>query len=514
MPVKDLLVPPHPIIMEREPPQISEMRLTPKEINITKNKRPVTMPPKTNIKISHDDSNEQKITISNSKNPGTPGVVSGKGITAPGNTSLHIKRNDSGSDSDNTAKEMRQRKRPRDDITTPKFIKGGSFSKPAAPGIPSYSNPQANLGATDFKSFANPSKSRLPPQGAEAFGTYSGDRKGSDASENEFSEDGSGPDDMSTISDGGGGGRDDDDTENSNDVGYPSPNGDFPNRPNMMGQDDAPTKQLSKSERQQLKYDLLSKIQALERKGIHTSKRFTSKHKLVHIQGEYNRLSQLLANEAGVKFGRKLLMGFVSVTEWLNNRFDPVGAKLEGWSESVMENIEDFDHSLERIVEKWTSHVEVAPEMELMTALSGSAFMFHMSKSILSNPSAIFQAMGSQKPDMMENMMRKMMGGGGGGGGNKPQEDSDDDSDEEMSPPKMNLNPMQQAGIATRGKGIKPKKRDESSDEGSEEETDLSSDEDVSSTDESSSSSSGGRGKKPLKAKMVSVPDTKKKGKK
>ena len=128
MPVKDLLVPPHPIIMEREPPQISEMRLTPKEINITKNKRPETMPPKTNIKISHDDSNEQKITISNSKNPGTPGVVSGKGITAPGNTSLHIKRNDSGSDTDNTAKEMKQRKRPREDITTPKFIKGGGGS--------------------------------------------------------------------------------------------------------------------------------------------------------------------------------------------------------------------------------------------------------------------------------------------------------------------------------------------------------------------------------------------------
>ena len=308
MPVKDFLVPPHPIIMERDPSQISEMRLTPKEINITKNKRLETMPPKTNIKVSHDDSNEQKITISNSKNPGTSGVVSGKGITAPGNTSLHIKRNDSGSDSGNTAKEMRQRKRPRDDITTPKFIKGGTFSKPTSPGIAPYSNPQAKLGTTDFKSFANPNKSRLPPQGAEAFGTYSGDRKESDESDNEFSDDGSGQHDMSSISDDGGGGRDDDNTEFSNDVGYSPPNGDFPSRPNMAGQDDAPTKQLSKSERQQLKYDLLSKIQALERKGVHTSKRFTSKHKLVHIQGEYNRLSQILANEAGVKFGRKLLM--------------------------------------------------------------------------------------------------------------------------------------------------------------------------------------------------------------
>ena len=249
-----------------------------------------------------------------------------------------------------------------------------------------------------------------------------------------------------------------------------------------------PTKVMSKNDRRQLKYDLLSKLNALERKGVHVTKRFTSKHKLVHIQAEYNRLTQMLANEAGVKFGRKILMGAVGVTEWLNERFDPVGAKLEGWSESVMENIEDFDHSLERIVSKWNSHVEVAPEMELMTALGGSAFMFHMSKSILGNPAALLGNLGSKNPNMMSNMMKKMMsrpsGGSGEGRRSAGGDDSDDDS-EGMSPPKINFNPLSRNKAGG----------DDDTDETESEYTDESE------TDESSGDESRGP-----KAKMISIP--------
>tara|TARA_X000001036_G_scaffold287052_1_gene266670 strand:- start:4982 stop:6508 length:1527 start_codon:yes stop_codon:yes gene_type:complete len=500
---------PKPIIMEREPRSNSQphlMRLTAKEINITNNKSPTSMPNATpaNISFSHDNSEQKKITIPGKNDNKAAGK--GAGIAASGNTKLHIKRNDTGSGSDATAKEN---KKPRISGEPPKFIKGQQFHQKSADifkkspfggggGLES----NVALDTADLKSFANPTKSREAPQGMGAFGTYMGDRH-KPRSEDEFSEEGS-DGDVSSLS------EDEKRRAPQEQDGYTEYSDETPSQKDPAvfqdGQDNIPTKQLSKSERQQLKYDLLSKIQALERKGIHTSKRFSSKHKLIHIQAEYNRLSQMLANEAGVKFGRKLLMGFVSVTEWMNNRFDPVGAKLEGWSESVMENIEDFDHSLERIVEKWTSHVEVAPEMELMTALAGSAFMFHMSKSILSNPSAIFQAMGSQKPDMMENMMRKMMSGVTGGG-NNVQDDDDDDDDDEMSPPRMNLNPMQQAGISTRGKQFSKNEPEESSsEEGSE--TDVSSDDELSETESSSSEDS--RNKLVPKAKMVSVPVAKK----
>ncbi|MBP02862.1 MAG: hypothetical protein CMM25_08645 [Rhodospirillaceae bacterium] len=476
----------------------SPVRLPPKEIKMTSCQR-TTMP--ANVTFSHDGSQSNSVTIAAPRVAAPAGVKKTNTIGASGNTKIHLNRappsGGNGNDSDSTAEDRNRaaRKVPQKKPATPQVLKGQPFS----------AGPRVNLGLDELKSFSNPTKARQSPDGG-AFGSYAGDNNSGDSdSEGEFSEGSASQVSSSGESDDrSAGGETDDMTADGEYSG--SPQGQYMDA--NMGQSDMPSKQMTSSERRQLKYDLLSKIQALERKGVQVSKKFTSKHKLVHIQAEYNRLSTILANEAGVKFGRKLLMGAVGVTEWLNTRFDPVGAKLEGWSESVMENIEDFDHSLERIVAKWTSHVEVAPEMELMTALAGSAFMFHMSKSILSNPASILGAMGSQKPDMMENMLKKMMGGAMGGGGKNALDtgDDDDSDDDGMSPPSMNLNPLssqQQGGVATRGTGAyrKPKDGDSSDSDGSE----YSEGSSGSETDASSASSEE---EKP-RARMVSIPRVK-----
>ena len=477
--MKDIPVPPAKIIMERTGsppiprPEHNNLRSTTKELKVYNKQR--IMPPK--ISYSHDShENTQKVIVGST--PGNSKKDSGT-FPTPSGTKIHVKRGDD--DSTSTSRERPQKLQKQVETNKPAFYRPPQSQTPFRSNRPfSGSSTPVHLAAGDFKSFANPVKSK-PTTESQGMGEQT--RFGSDSSlsDNEFSQ-----------------GAEDSDAEESS-VSTRNP-GDFQGMggmPAMEEEVEQPTKQMSSSERKQLKYDLLSKIQALERKGINPSKRFTSKHKLVHIQSEYNRLSQMLANEAGVKFGRKLLMGGVGIVEWLNNRFDPVGAKLEGWSESVMENIEDFDHSLERTVEKWTSHVEVAPEMELMTALAGSAFMFHMSKSILANPAAIFSAMGSQKPDMMENMMKKMMGGLTSKM-STPDKDDGESSGDDMSPPTMNFNPMSRAGEATRGKDKFSQK--EVSDES---ETD---EDDEFSGSETSSESSAGKNI----SRMVSIPNKKK----
>ena len=420
--------PPVAMVMERAP-----LRLELKEIKLSNLQN---MPP--TVSFTHESEDRaQRVKV-----PSATTARSGEGISGSGGSKIHIKRKDASSSDDSTVSE----KKPQ--VPVPK-----KTSIPVAKK--DFNTP---LGMDELHMFSNPQRSRPPPDsGAAAHGTYAGDSD--EDSVNEYSEDAS------------------DISEESQALAQDNAG------PAVFQQEDGtitqvePSKMMSKNDRRQLKYDLLSKLNALERKGVHVTKRFTSKHKLIHIQAEYNRLTQMLANEAGVKFGRKILMGAVGITEWLNERFDPVGAKLEGWSESVMENIEDFDHSLERIVEKWNSHVEVAPEMELMTALGGSAFMFHMSKSILGNPAALLGNLGSKNPNMMSNMMKKMMSSGRGSS-------QDDDEEGGMSPPKFNLNPLS---------------RNESSDSEEESEyTDESEDEEDDSTD---SESVGGP-----KAKMISIP--------
>ena len=40
-------------------------------------------------------------------------------------------------------------------------------------------------------------------------------------------------------------------------------------------------------------------------------------------------------------------MAFVSGLEFLNNRFDPFDVKLDGWSEQINENLEEYDEIFE-----------------------------------------------------------------------------------------------------------------------------------------------------------------------
>lgn len=165
----------------------------------------------------------------------------------------------------------------------------------------------------------------------------------------------------------------------------------------------------SRLHRKQKKYELLSKLQQLERRGVVLTKKYHIKSKLSDLQFEFERITAVMNKEAGLKFARKVLMAAVTGIEFANRKFDPIQAKLEGWSESVMENINDYDSSLARLVDKYGKSVEVAPEVELFTALVGSGFMFHLSKTIMQDPVGILNSLGQQNPDMLESVMKNVM---------------------------------------------------------------------------------------------------------
>ena len=130
------------------------------------------------------------------------------------------------------------------------------------------------------------------------------------------------------------------------------------------------------------KQEIFIKLMALKNKGVILSNNFTPKSDYTELKLEYERQNNLLRNEAGVKFARRMLMGCVTGMEFMNKKFDPIGAKLDGWSENVMENIGEYDNVFEKLYEKYSSDTEMAPEFQLMFTLGGSAFMFHLTNTM------------------------------------------------------------------------------------------------------------------------------------
>ena len=136
------------------------------------------------------------------------------------------------------------------------------------------------------------------------------------------------------------------------------------------------------------KKEILYQLNRLQLKGAKIPHNFTINSNIDDMRNEYNKIIRDRDIDASVRFQRKMLMAFVTGTEYLNTRYDPFTIKLEGWSEQVHENIEDFDDIFEELHVKYKSKGKsMPPELRLFISLSGSAFMFHLTSKMFKESS-------------------------------------------------------------------------------------------------------------------------------
>ena len=129
------------------------------------------------------------------------------------------------------------------------------------------------------------------------------------------------------------------------------------------------------------KTELINKLQRLEQKGYQVSRRYTMDNSLEEMKTEYARLVDAKQLETSIRFQRNMLMGMCTGLEWMNNKFDPFDVKLDGWSESVHENVEDYDDIFEELYDKYKERGQMPPEARLVFQLASSGFMCHISNS-------------------------------------------------------------------------------------------------------------------------------------
>ena len=133
----------------------------------------------------------------------------------------------------------------------------------------------------------------------------------------------------------------------------------------------------------QEKKEILYQMDRLESKGYRLPRKFTMQSDIEEMRAEYQRIVREKEIDASIRFQRKMMMALVTGVEFVNTRFDPFEVKLDGWSEQVHENIDDYDDIFEELHEKYKSTgKKMAPELRLFMSLSGSAFMFHLTNSM------------------------------------------------------------------------------------------------------------------------------------
>ena len=160
--------------------------------------------------------------------------------------------------------------------------------------------------------------------------------------------------------------------------------------------------QLNKDEMLREKFKFLRKLELLEEKGIKLSKKYSMDSSLLEMKGEYETHVEEKEKDNSVKFQGKMLMAMITGIEFLNNRFDPFDIKLDGWSEQINENVDDYDEIFSELHEKYKSKATMAPELKLLFQLGGSAMMVHMTNTMFKSAIPGMDDIMKQNPELMQ----------------------------------------------------------------------------------------------------------------
>ena len=160
--------------------------------------------------------------------------------------------------------------------------------------------------------------------------------------------------------------------------------------------------QMTKEELLREKFKYLRKLEDLEQKGIALTKKYSMESSLAEMKGEYETHLEERERRNSVKFQGKMLMSVITGIEYLNTKFDPFDLKLDGWSEQINENIDDYDDIFSELHDKYKSKAKMAPELKLLFQLGGSAIMLHMTNTMFKSAMPGMDDIMRQNPELMQ----------------------------------------------------------------------------------------------------------------
>lgn len=130
------------------------------------------------------------------------------------------------------------------------------------------------------------------------------------------------------------------------------------------------------------KRDYLVKLDTFKHQyGIKTSRNLNMNSNLQDIIFEYEKHKEYIFRKNSQEFGKKLILLCISMVEKFNEKLDPFGLDLEGWSQLVESNIEDnkaYDEAIGNIFKKYFPE-GLGPEVTLLLLLGQSAYSVHSS---------------------------------------------------------------------------------------------------------------------------------------
>jgi len=152
------------------------------------------------------------------------------------------------------------------------------------------------------------------------------------------------------------------------------------------------------------KIELLRKLSEIKAKGYDLSKKYDFNSNIEEMEYEYQLLKSFANKRNGIKLYKNILLNTASAIEFLNDKYDPFSFKLNGWSEHMSVEVDNYDEVLEELYEKYKgTGKKMPPEFKLFLLILASASAFHFTKSYAQ--SSVIESMMKNNPNMVSNLL-------------------------------------------------------------------------------------------------------------
>ena len=169
----------------------------------------------------------------------------------------------------------------------------------------------------------------------------------------------------------------------------------------MPSNDFRPQVSLSDREMKRKKRHMLKCINEWQEKGfIKEASRLNIDSEYDDIEDEYESAVEDKRKKDSVKIQQNWMITMINTIEYGNSMFDPFGISLDGWGESVSEDIDSYDEIFGELYEKYKGG-KMSPELSLLLRLGFSASVIHFSNKALSSATPGFNDVIKQSPELM-----------------------------------------------------------------------------------------------------------------
>lgn len=149
----------------------------------------------------------------------------------------------------------------------------------------------------------------------------------------------------------------------------------------LHNMDEVPFHMLDRQTQKFKRMEKYAELLAIKNTGIKLTKDYSLNSDYEEMCFEVKYWTNFQKKKDAVNLGKGFMMNAVTALEFMNERYDPFGLKLKGWSDQMQIGLDGYDSVFGQLYEKWKgSGREMEPEIKLILMVSASAVSFHASK--------------------------------------------------------------------------------------------------------------------------------------